>query len=164
WLLNALGRQNFNPSRLEIEITETSLIRNEAFVSKQLKRMRDCGVRIALDDFGTGYSSFNYLHRLPLDRVKIDKSLLATTSKETSLLQLLERLAGLCAALGKGTTIEGVETAEQLELLRDMSDIGRLQGYLFGPALPADAIATIASAHGSPRAMPDETLPMAYAS
>ncbi|MEM9999582.1 MAG: EAL domain-containing protein [Pseudomonadota bacterium] len=149
WLLGYIDELSFDAHRLEVEITETSFIRNEAFVARKLLQLRAKGVRVALDDFGTGYSSFNHLHQLPLDRIKIDRSFLMDSSSGEAPVALLEGILGICGRLGLQTTVEGVETEEQVSMLRELGGVQRMQGYYFGSALPGSAIKTLAEAQGN---------------
>ncbi len=102
--------------RLEIEITESSLLRNTQLTHDVLSQLRTIGVRISLDDFGTGYSSLSYLHNFPLQKVKIDRSFLEGIDTDRPL-TLLRGVARLSADLGMSVVVEGIETNEQLELI-----------------------------------------------
>ncbi|MCR9123533.1 MAG: EAL domain-containing protein [Phyllobacteriaceae bacterium] len=153
---SALEAARLSPDRLIIEITETAVISNEADMIERLTRIRETGVGIALDDFGTGYSSLSYLHRLPLDRVKIDRSFVAGIETGETPLALLHGITDLCHGLGLKITVEGVETASQLAIVRGSGKIDKVQGYLFGPALPATAIAEMATRMPSERAAPND--------
>ena len=141
----ALDAAGLAPDRLMVEITETAVISNEAEMIERLTRIRDTGVGIALDDFGTGYSSLSYLHRLPLDRVKIDRSFVAGVETGETPMALLHGITDLCHGLGLKITVEGVETARQMAIVRRSGKIDKVQGFLFGPALPATAIAEMAA-------------------
>src|SRR5258705_5756988 len=103
--------------RLEIEITESSLLRNTQLPHDVLSQLHMIGVRISLDDFGTGYSSLSYLHNFPLQKVKIDRSFLEGIDSDRPL-TLLRGVARLSADLGMSVVVEGSETNEQLELIR----------------------------------------------
>ncbi len=142
---HALDAAGLRPDRLDVEITESAVISNETDMITRLNRLRETGVRVSLDDFGTGYSSLSYLHRLPLDRVKIDRSFVAGIATGETPTALLDGITDLCYGLGLKMTVEGVENEDQLVLIRRSGKIDRLQGYLFGPALPATAIGEMAS-------------------
>jgi diguanylate cyclase (GGDEF)-like protein len=116
--------------RLEIEITESSLLRNTQWTHDALTQLRSAGVRISLDDFGTGYSSLSYLHNFPLQKVKIDRSFLEGIDKDRPL-TLLRGVARLSADLGMSVVVEGIETNEQLELISVDGTVTEAQGYLF---------------------------------
>ena len=141
----ALDAAGLAPERLVAEITETAVISNEAEMIERLTRIRDTGVGIALDDFGTGYSSLSYLHRLPLDRVKIDRLFVAGIETGETPMALLHGIIDLCHGLGLKITVEGVEKPGQMAIVRRSGKIDKVQGFLFGPALPASAIAEMAT-------------------
>jgi diguanylate cyclase (GGDEF)-like protein len=140
--------------RLEIEITESSLLRNTQLTHDTLSQLRSLGVRISLDDFGTGYSSLSYLHNFPLQKVKIDRSFLEGIDSDRPL-TLLRGVARLSADLGMSVVVEGIETNEQLELISADGAVTEAQGYLFSRPVPAVRIRKLLSAsHG--RRVPDE--------
>mgnify|MGYP001120603273 CR=1 FL=1 len=122
--------------RLEIEITESSLLRNTQWTLDVLSQLRELGVRISLDDFGTGYSSLSYLHNFPLQKVKIDRSFLEDIGSQRPL-TLLRGVARLSADLGMSVVVEGIETNEQLELISAEGTVTEAQGYLFSRPVPA---------------------------
>ena len=125
--------------RLEIEITESSLLRNTPWTREVLEQLRTEGVRISLDDFGTGYSSLSYLHNFPLQKVKIDRSFLEGIDGDRPQ-TLLRGIARLSADLGMSVVVEGIETNEQLELISKDGTVTEAQGYLFGKPVPAAQI------------------------
>src|ERR1700728_1293743 len=142
--------------RLEIEITESSLLRNTQLTHDVLSQLRAIGVRISLDDFGTGYSSLSYLHNFPLQKVKIDRSFLEGIDTDRPL-TLLRGVARLSADLGMSVVVEGIETNEQLELISADGTVTEAQGYLFSGRVPAVRIRQLLNAsHG--RRLPDEPL------
>ncbi|EAQ36694.1 diguanylate cyclase/phophodiesterase [Nitrobacter sp. Nb-311A] len=134
--------------RLEIEITESSLLRNTEWTHDALTQLHSAGVRISLDDFGTGYSSLSYLHNFPLQKVKIDRSFLEGIDTDRPL-TLLRGVARLSADLGMAVVVEGIETNEQLELISADSTVTEAQGYLFSRPVPAARIRQLLeSSHG----------------
>ena len=134
--------------RLEIEITESSLLRNTQLTHDVLSQLRTIGVRISLDDFGTGYSSLSYLHNLPLQKVKIDRSFLEGIDSDRPL-TLLRGVARLSADLGMSVVVEGIETNEQLELISADGTVTEAQGYLFSRPVPAVRVRQLLNAsHG----------------
>jgi diguanylate cyclase (GGDEF)-like protein len=140
--------------RLEIEITESSLLRNTQLTHDVLSQLRAIGVRISLDDFGTGYSSLSYLHNFPLQKVKIDRSFLEGIDTDRPL-TLLRGVARLSADLGMSVVVEGIETNEQLELISADGTVTEAQGYLFSRPVPAVRVRQLLDAsHG--RHQPDE--------
>src|SRR5690606_38577052 len=111
---DGLARTGLAPERLEVEITEYTLIEEKAAVSKALTELREQGVGIALDDFGTSYSSLSYLHALPFNKLKIDRSFVADVTTSERSLKLLANIAKLSKDLDLTVTVEGIETEAQL--------------------------------------------------
>src|ERR1700726_1081997 len=150
----ALEVSGLPANRLEIEITESSLLRNTQLTHDVLSQLRAIGVRISLDDFGTGYSSLSYLHNFPLQKVKIDRSFLDGIDTDRPL-TLLRGVARLSADLGMSVVVEGIETNEQLELISADGTVTEAQGYLFSRPVPAVRVRQLLNAsHG--RRLPDE--------
>jgi len=150
----ALEVSGLSANRLEIEITESSLLRNTQLTHDVLSQLRSLGVRISLDDFGTGYSSLSYLHNFPLQKVKIDRSFLEGIDTDRPL-TLLRGVARLSADLGMSVVVEGIETNEQLELISADGTVTEAQGYLFSRPVPAVRVRQLLNAsHG--RRLPDE--------
>jgi diguanylate cyclase (GGDEF)-like protein len=144
----ALEVSGLPPHRLEIEITESSLLRNTQLTHDVLSQLHAIGVRISLDDFGTGYSSLSYLHNFPLQKVKIDRSFLEGIDSDRPL-TLLRGVARLSADLGMSVVVEGIETNEQLELISVDGTVTEAQGYLFSRPVPAVRIRQLLNAsHG----------------
>lgn len=132
----ALQASGLDPSRLELEITETAMLRETDAVLAILGELKALGVSIAMDDFGTGYSSLGYLRQFPFDRVKIDRSFIQGLGQCPDSAAIVQAVTGLCSALGMGVTAEGVETKDQLAELADVKDM-QVQGYFFSPPRPA---------------------------
>jgi EAL domain-containing protein (putative c-di-GMP-specific phosphodiesterase class I) len=135
----ALETTGLAPSRLEVEITESVLLQDDAGNLATLHRLRDLGVRIAMDDFGTGYSSLSYLRSFPFDKIKIDRSFVRDLSSSADCLAIVRAIAGLGSSLGMATTAEGVETAEQMRRIWD-EGCDQIQGYLVSRLVPAAEI------------------------
>ena len=144
----ALAASGLPASRLELEITEAVLIRDDEAALAMLHQLRDLGVRIALDDFGTGYSSLSYLQRFPFDKIKIDRSFIKGIEEPSGSAYIVQAVVNIAVARNMTTTAEGVETEQELQMLRDLGCTD-MQGYLFSPALPAAALAELLR---SPRA------------
>ena len=152
----ALEVSGLPAERLEIEITESSLLRNTQLTHDVLSQLHALGVRISLDDFGTGYSSLSYLHNFPLQKVKIDRSFLEGIDSDRPL-TLLRGVARLSADLGMTVAVEGIETNEQLELISSDGTVTEAQGYLFSRPVPAVRVRQLLNAsHG--RRAPEEAL------
>jgi len=144
-IVAALAASGLPAHRLELEITEAVLIRDDEAALEILHQLRAIGVRIALDDFGTGYSSLSYLQRFPFDKIKIDRCFVndLTEADGSSIVQAVVNIA---AARHMTTTAEGVETERQQELLRGLG-CTEMQGYFFSAPKPAEAVRRILLAH-----------------
>jgi diguanylate cyclase (GGDEF)-like protein len=152
----ALEVSGLPANRLEIEITESSLLRNTQLTHDVLSQLSAIGVRISLDDFGTGYSSLSYLHNFPLQKVKIDRSFLEGIDSDRPL-TLLRGVARLSADLGMSVVVEGIETNEQLELISADGTVTEAQGYLFSRPVPAVRVRQLLNASHA-RRLPDEKI------
>jgi len=147
-IMAALAASNLPASRLELEITEAVLIRDDDTALAILHQLRAIGVRIALDDFGTGYSSLSYLHRFPFDKIKIDRCFVEDIAGPDGSASIVQAVVNLAAARRMTTTAEGVETEEQQRLLRTLG-CSEMQGYLFSAAKPADKVLELFALHRS---------------
>ncbi len=151
-----LAATNLPAHRLEIEITETTLLQNTQRTRADLRQLVELGVKISLDDFGTAYSSLSYLHSFPFHKVKIDQSFLQGLGDDERRVTLLRGMTRLSAQLGLRVVVEGVETQEQLELLASEDSIDEVQGYLLCRPMPAAELrkllyaSYVAPAHLSP--------------
>jgi len=142
----ALELAGMAPGRLELEVTESLLVQDLDDARAMLLELKELGVKLALDDFGTGYSSLAYLHSLPFDRIKIDRSFVARLGVSQEAEAIVRAVVTLGQGLGMATTAEGVESPTQLEFLR-AAGCGEVQGYLLGRPMPAEA--TNGIAHGA---------------
>jgi EAL domain-containing protein (putative c-di-GMP-specific phosphodiesterase class I) len=138
-LEKVLESTGFPASRLELEITEGILIENPEFALQRLAQWKQLGVRIALDDFGTGYSSLSYLSQLPVDRLKIDRSLIQRIIIDSKTAAIVRALISLGNDLGFAVLAEGVETEAQFEMLVRMG-CQQVQGYLLTRPVPAGQV------------------------
>jgi len=134
---NALEESGLPPVSLELEITESSLLRDVEVTVNTLRSLKDLGVRLAIDDFGTGYSALAYLKRLPIDVLKIDQSFIRALTTDPADATITEAIVQLAGGLNLTTIAEGVETLEQLLLLGSYG-CSRMQGFLFGKPVPAE--------------------------
>ncbi len=132
----ALASSGLAADRLELEITEAVLIRDDEAALAILHQLRAVGVRIALDDFGTGYSSLGYLQRFPFDKIKIDRCFINELAKPDGSSSIVQAVVNIATARNMTTTAEGVETEAQKDLLRALG-CTEMQGYLFSKAVPA---------------------------
>jgi EAL domain-containing protein (putative c-di-GMP-specific phosphodiesterase class I) len=142
---SALSVSGLDPARLEIEITESALLKNSTMTIALLVRLHDLGLSIALDDFGTGYSSLSYLRSFPFDKIKIDRLFISEMATRDDCAAIVSSVVSLAARLGMTTTAEGVETNEQLNLVRDVG-CSSAQGYLFGRPQPIQKAAEMITA------------------
>ncbi|MEN3792458.1 EAL domain-containing protein [Fulvimarina sp. MAC3] len=136
---SALSEFHLPAHRLELEITETSLIGNDVQALAVLNEIRALGVFISLDDFGTGYSSLSYLHRFPIDRIKIDRSFISRIPSDPDSLAIIQAITQLGKSLGMKITAEGIETHEQQTFTR-VGGCDHLQGYLISKPIPYDDV------------------------
>lgn len=141
---NALAHSGVAPSRLELEITESVFLNDSQGTDAMFKALKRVGVRLALDDFGTGYSSLGYLKKAPFDKIKIDRSFVQGATEEGSRNgAIIASITSLAEALHMDTTAEGVETLDELELVR-LLGCSHIQGYIyFKPMNASDATALV---------------------
>ena len=133
-----LSDTNLSAKRLELEITEGVFLSNDDHVHDMIGSLKAIGVKLALDDFGTGYSSLSYLQRVPFDKIKIDRSFVTGASDPKGRnAALIRAMVGLASDLKMQTTAEGVETQEELQLVRDLG-CSLVQGYIFGKPMPPE--------------------------
>jgi EAL domain-containing protein (putative c-di-GMP-specific phosphodiesterase class I) len=136
-VIQALEASGVAPNRLELEITEEMLLGHSRENLAVLDQLRRLGVQIVMDDFGTGYSSLNYLRLFPFDKIKIDRSFINELSDGNNIsLAIVEAVARLAKVLSVPVTAEGVETADQLAVVR-AAGCTEYQGYLFSVPKPA---------------------------
>lgn len=139
---SALGAARLEPTRLELEITESLLLADSEATIAALHDLRGMGVRICMDDFGTGYSSLSYLRSFPFDKIKIDRSFMRDLTSRNDSRAIIKAVIGLGQSLGMVTTAEGVETEEQLAMVREYG-VSEVQGFLFSPPLQANTLANL---------------------
>jgi predicted signal transduction protein with EAL and GGDEF domain len=142
----ALAACGLRANRLELEITEAVLIRDDEAALDMLHQLRKLGVRIALDDFGTGYSSLSYLQRFPFDKIKIDRSFIRDIAGPGASSSIVQAVVNIAAASDMTTTAEGVETEQQRNLLYILG-CTEMQGYLFSPAITAAEVRRLLLSH-----------------
>ncbi len=138
-VIDALESSGLDPSRLELEITESVMISDIAGALSLLHQLKALGVGISMDDFGTGYSSLSYLRSFPFDKIKIDQSFVRELGKKADATAIVRAVTGLCNTLGVTATAEGVETQQQLVMLRK-EQCTEVHGYLIGSPRPAAEI------------------------
>jgi diguanylate cyclase (GGDEF)-like protein len=140
-ILAAINASRVAPSRIDLEITETAVSQDAQAARAAIDTFKALGVGISLDDFGTGFSSLSHLHSLPLDKLKIDRSFVTDIRDNPASFKIVKSLTALCADMGLTCIVEGVETADQLELL---SSLGAtfVQGYYFAKPMSGEAART----------------------
>jgi diguanylate cyclase (GGDEF)-like protein len=142
---DALSNTGMNPEYLELELTENILIQRPEVVYKIFRQLRAKGVRLAIDDFGTGYSSLNYLSRLPIDKLKIDKSFIPDIANDPNDRSIVEAIISMAHSLRLKAIAEGVEAEDQAEFLRRLN-CDEAQGYLFGKPVSKEKMDAILAA------------------
>lgn len=144
-VLDTLGSTNLPPHFLELEITESLIMHDPEKVIAMLGELKNSGIMISIDDFGTGYSSLEYLRRLPLDALKIDRSFITHAVSNPDDAAIARAVIAMAHSLNLKVIAEGVENNDQLEFLRGL-DCDEAQGFLFGKPVPADECARLMSA------------------
>ena len=139
-VIDALAATGLDAARLTLEITESTLLQEDHAVLATLNRLRELGIKVVLDDFGTGYSSMSYLRRFPFDGLKIDKSFIRDASGRNDCVAIVHAIVGLANSLQMRTVAEGVETAADLDMVRQ-AGCSHVQGYLFSRPVPAAELA-----------------------
>jgi EAL domain-containing protein (putative c-di-GMP-specific phosphodiesterase class I) len=139
-IVSAVDAAGLDPRSLEIELTESALMIDPEKSATVLKLLRSMGISIAIDDFGTGYSSLSYLRRLPIDKLKIDRSFVRDLPTSPTDESIVRAIVSLAHSVGLQVVAEGVETAEQLERIRALH-CDQWQGYYCCPPQPAAELA-----------------------
>jgi diguanylate cyclase (GGDEF)-like protein len=138
-IVRALDAAGLPPTRLEIEITESAVVREFETAAQIISDLRSAGVQVALDDFGTGFSSLSQLGDFSFDRIKVDRSFVLECDRDPKRLKIIKAILNLGKGLGIHTTAEGIETAAQLNLMKQLG-CENGQGYLFSAAIPANEL------------------------
>jgi diguanylate cyclase (GGDEF)-like protein len=138
-ILCALVDSGLAPDRLELEMTETSLLDNQEAHLATIRQLKNLGISMALDDFGTGYSSLSYLTNFPFDKIKIDRTFTRDVLQRRDYAAVVSSVLALAQGLGTVTTVEGIETEQQLEYMRK-AGVDLAQGYLFSQPVPASEL------------------------
>ena len=141
-VISALAAAGLPPARLELEVTESILLEETEATLRTLHQLRSLGVHVSLDDFGTGYSSLSYLRSFPFDKIKIDRSFVRELTASANGAAIVRAIASLGASLGMETIAEGVETKEQLDIIR-AEGCTDAQGFYFSPPRPVKELAEL---------------------
>lgn len=138
-IARTLERTSFDPELLEFEITESAVMKNPEQAIDTMQQLKMMQIQVAIDDFGSGYSSLSYLKRFPIDRLKVDQSFVQEATGSATDAAIITAIVTLARNLGLKVIAEGVETVEQLAILRELG-CDEIQGYLFSRPLPADGL------------------------
>ncbi|MBW8732746.1 MAG: EAL domain-containing protein [Asticcacaulis sp.] len=138
-ICSAICDSGIDPRRIELEITETAMLTDFTQACEALTELKALGCRIAVDDFGEGYSSFSYIHRLPVDKIKIDRTFVSQLVRHGTAIKIVKTIIDLCRNLDLDCVIEGVETPAELAKLLQVR-ARYIQGYLFARPMPFDAV------------------------
>ena len=138
-IITEIRRSGFNPTRLDLEITETAFIRDFSQVRSATETLRSLGCGISLDDFGTGFSSLTHLHALPLTKIKVDRSFVTDLNKNPASYKIVKSLLALSRDMGLDCIVEGVETRDELAILQTLGDL-TVQGYLYSKPISAGEV------------------------
>ena len=138
-IITEIKASGFNPARLDLEITETAFIRDFSQVRSATETLRTLGCGISLDDFGTGFSSLTHLHALPLTKIKVDRSFVTDLNKNPASYKIVKSLLALSRDMGLDCIVEGVETRDELAILKTLGDL-TVQGYLYSKPISADEV------------------------
>jgi diguanylate cyclase (GGDEF)-like protein len=158
-VVSALATSGLPAQRLELEITESVLLQDNAANMAMLHDLKALGVRISMDDFGTGYSSLSYLRSFPFDKIKIDQTFVRDILHDSDALAIIKAVLDLGASMGVVTTAEGVETQAQLDALRGQG-CAEIQGYFISRPAPAGDIAKMLGVEGRPMAIEERAAPV----
>ncbi len=158
-VLEIVETSGIDPSRLEFEITETAVLQDFAAAAEGIAALHEVGVHVSLDDFGTGFSSLGYVHKLNLDKIKIDRSFVTDVDVSRTSQNIIKTIVDLCKNLDMSCVVEGVETDPQLFMLESLG-CQLVQGYIFGRPVPADTVrGLIESGACSPSLRHERSLP-----
>ena len=136
-----LQNHNVSPDRLELEITESIVMEDPDLVADILYRLKRQGIHVAIDDFGVGFSSLSYLQKLPLDRIKIDKTFVHNSNEDSGRI-IIETIVNMAHRLGMSVLAEGIELEEQVNYFKHLK-VAEAQGFHFAKPMPAEKLAEL---------------------
>jgi diguanylate cyclase (GGDEF)-like protein/PAS domain S-box-containing protein len=145
---DALALSHLPPDRLELELTESYIMKDLPQAAARLSQIRKLGISIAIDDFGTGYSSLSYLNKLPVDSLKIDQSFLRSLQEPEGSLAVIQSIVRMAHSMNLTVVAEGVETRAELDLVRVLG-CDKVQGHVYGPARRREDVEALLAAHDS---------------
>jgi EAL domain-containing protein (putative c-di-GMP-specific phosphodiesterase class I) len=146
----ALAASGMSPVLLQLEVTESMVMRNVPRAIKVLDAIQSRGIRLAIDDFGTGYSSLSYLNKLPVDSLKIDQSFLRNLHQPDGSLAVIQSIVRMAHSMNLSVVAEGVETRAELDLVRVLG-VDKVQGHVYGPARRREEMEALLAANASLR-------------
>ena len=152
-IADALAVAGLPASRLEVEITKSVVLQDFSSTRAALCQLREMGVGISLDDFGTGFSGLGWLHALPVDKIKIDRSFSQKLVNDSRSLKFLRGIARLSSELGIAMAVKGIETQEQADLIAAEAEIDEVQGFLFSTAVSARRIKELLAHYPGPTSL-----------
>ena len=132
-IISVVTNYKIKPNKITLELTESVLFENQKILIQKLQELRKYGIKISLDDFGTGYSSLAYLQKLPVDEIKIDKMFIDNLTPKKSSQYVVKSILTLAKSMGVELVVEGIETQQQFEILKDLG-VNYFQGYYFSKA------------------------------
>ncbi|MEK6638217.1 MAG: EAL domain-containing protein [Pseudomonadota bacterium] len=138
-IVNVIHASNVDPARIDFEVTETALMQDFDRARDSLEFFKNFGVKISLDDFGSGYSSLSYIHQLPIDKIKIDRSFVTDIERGGAGSEIITTIIALCCSLNLECVVEGIETSGQVEILRRLG-CRYMQGYYFARPMVAEKL------------------------
>ena len=144
FLTGILADTGLDPKLLKLEITENLLVKDYQRANKCLRKFRELGGKVSIDDFGTGYSSLSYLKRMPVDQIKIDRSFVAEIATNKKDAAITEAIITMAHGLGLDVIAEGVETQEQMQILKQLN-CDEIQGFYYSVPLEARRISALLS-------------------
>jgi EAL domain-containing protein (putative c-di-GMP-specific phosphodiesterase class I) len=145
-IMSRIESHGADPTRLEVEITETAILDAEEQVKKNMAALRARGVKMSLDDFGAGHSSLGHLRRYPFDKLKIDREFVVDCTGDVQSATVVHAVVSIGRALGMEVVAEGVETEAQRQFLK-VAGVHAMQGYLFGRPMTAAALGALLAEH-----------------
>jgi diguanylate cyclase (GGDEF)-like protein len=148
-IVSIIEGSGIDPGRIVLEVTETALMQNYDQVQESLRTLRSMGMKVALDDFGAGQSSLSYVHRLSLDKIKIDRGFIRNIATHENACNIVKTVIDLCRNLKFDCVVEGVETAEQVDIVGRLG-CSLMQGFFFSRPLPQNEVATFISGFRMP--------------
>jgi EAL domain-containing protein (putative c-di-GMP-specific phosphodiesterase class I) len=138
-IIDILKKHELEASSLKLELTESLIVEDTDFIASILQNLRDLGIQVQIDDFGTGYSSLGYLHTLPIETLKVDRTFISQLGQSSNGLEIVRTILALAHSLGMQVIAEGVETEEQLQKLKKLN-CEYVQGFYFSEPVDSEKV------------------------